>query len=1589
MAEEPQVKTENEETPVIVEEQTPVVPEKEAEKPVSKEVQQEPEIIRDGTRVTSVDVGGVDSLRKTEQADLLKRQAAAAEAPSFDSWLEGIKSSGKSEMVGDKIVTPDIIDGATPLELLNWKTEYELSQSAPSQDPFKAQPFTTAAGDFDELTAGEILNPAQYSQAERNHKVRKSVRKDLVAAGLESDVAGILTNDLILGSGYMEITQRLAEGGRFLGVSIPDFLVSTLPPTFVAMYKSGSLFPSGPAFRAEFEVASDNWRSDYASWRDGVVNNMSASSMADYYNEGVHNILERYQQELTTLKEEGVPETSWPVHLRDFDYEALAFERAGSEFLTDESGEKIKRRFVSEAQAYDIMDATFNSLPKTSQAGVIVGEEAFYAIATGGSGAIMSGSAKIAKIKKFKTDPRYAKKNEDGVVIGHMLDGVDDPEQIARIVSEFETVDTTSKFFKIGMAQERTSQQLRSVNSRINEITKETVTLKGKSDSDMITYTLPDGGQKTITAGKYRQQLDGELNQLRQIRLRAFATGRVLPYVKDVTEASVAIGIGTALGREYLGFENPDTNEAMSNLVMSLGGYRLIQHGGKFVTQKSVRGVSKASKKVPVASELVRDIVSGIPLVGPIVVDKTVDNMEIIRGVKFTAEERQVAGNIVHFYKNMEPNMRTQSLQVMAEGFKLHEGFIAKFRPEKQARIRELLSESFAHTSGILSLVAAGELNRGKIDLTTLSRYDLADMEDDLRGMESSFRLAEAALEEMIEMSTDTADASTRKLIEATVNMKREGLARLRADVDAVNRQRLDALDDLEKYVISKTDEGIEPETMSTLRTYRGALSKSLGDIIDDTEMFRKQRDALDENIDTSIKQAREMRNKPEHKGLVNKAFETVFRGAASRLELRGKQIYGPAIKFAESQDPLDLKPLVLTLAEGGDIKGIARFFGRESELFTGKEGQQAREALTDIFHEAYSPTMVAEIREKLLKGAKGNTFAIDRIKQMDDLDIAVEMMLSPKGGTFNPFMTQNPYNLELIRRAFKKAGSAYTRMGDANNAQVFNSFVNRMDSYLKNQNKALSDKMVETRKAYEIEVGTPTTAGGYLDAFFKGRQRVLATGVKTSGDMKNLYLNNQQPIDIVTGFSNTLKKALMPGAKPMVGEIQEQMQQVMFAVGQYDQKSGQFVFDLTTEEGVKQYRQFRDAFTELLYTELGENLLKSHKKIQGKTNPYPQLTGKKAESLLEAVDEAMDGINVGFIRDANTRKVVTEPAFDLVEAITAHNSFTNALKTQPEVAAAFGKLQDKYNAYRQTSKRQLVEMTADEEIAVNMIEQIMGDFTEVSFYDKFIASGEGGGIPQLEKAFMAVAKRQGIKPKKAKEMFRDVTLTYTINGMYQRAGLTPVAGKTATRGAGQKVDFTLATPEQMLGEMQKEGTRDSLVAVLGQDHFDFLEDTLQIMNDTTYAVSAKGATGDYMEPGFAAKVSRVWNLVKGFVSPVYVASEYMLTAAKAGQINLFKLTVKNKDAAQVIHKMLATPDLMRAEDFDKFEAIATNYLFSELGANGREMNAIDDEGNPFLYPVPAVKEVGKLTGELAAKTVAVPVAAGAAVWDYGMGLVP
>jgi hypothetical protein len=83
--------------------------------------------------------------------------------------------------------------------------------------------------------------------------------------------------------------------------------------------------------------------------------------------------------------------------------------------------------------------------------------------------------------------------------------------------------------------------------------------------------------------------------------------------------------------------------------------------------------------------------------------------------------------------------------------------------------------------------------------------------------------------------------------------------------------------------------------------------------------------------------------------------------------------------------------------------------------------------------------------------------------------------------------------------------------------------------------------------------------------------------------------------------------------------------------------------------------------------------------------------------------------------------------------------------------------------------------------------------------------------------------------------------------------------------------------------------------------------------------------------------ISRAFNLARGMVSPQYVAAEFGVSLASQAGLDLMKLAAGNKEASDIMLRMIKFPKTMTKADLDTFDNLVTDFVISELGQLGEE----------------------------------------------------
>lgn len=1494
----------------------------EAPEPVAKQEPPKPIAnLREAVVEKKAEILTRPSIKELEQKDIEKQR----NGKSADDVLDEIVASNKARRYGDTIITPTMITNARPergrvedkdtyLRFRSILGKFEGPKEGVVMPGVREEDIVGVA-DINELYHGYM------PKWKRTAKTRLSVDEMMKNAGLPDDVRQIAVEEFTYGNLFEEYYRRLREAGRGLAVALPNIIKDNTTAAVKSMWAAGTTNIFSPAFKSEYASREAEIREGHEAWKSkarglfGLVGfNIEAAAN---FNEIIHETLEDKFKESDPDK-----------------YESLAFEKdEKGTFLLDPDGNKIQRKFVAPDQANYILDAGFETLSYPERATAIVGEEATMMVLTGGGYTAARGSRLLNKALKLKENPKFAP----------MLKGIDDPEDIVKAASHILKFDETNKFFKAGLLQYRTNESRELLNNQIDVAQKRMAALKAKRN-------------KTTVEEKELASLPNVIKQYKNTRSNARVRGRYYPYIKDSIENAAVIGGGAFLFREHgFFFEDENTREFAGLMAMSLGGYRIAGGLGMVVGATAKTGAkSVASSTVPGIFQMTSEMIGMIPVVGPVVVDQTVKNIQAVMGRSLGPGELRNLEVIVGTFARLDPRMRREAMESMGQTRKLYDRIVNAF-PEGAEReaAREAFLTSYANSTGLLTLAASDALNKSEVNMVGIMGVQISDMENNLRESTNLIRATDMSLNRFMEMTQNIKNADSRKMVEEWVQARKAGLGNLSRALRDKNTTELKSLDAVEDYVISTGQ--LRPGDLSMRQNFvslRKEYLESLGQTVNEAEVIKALDEKINKSIDEAIDAAKAARGTGTHKASNNKVLE-MFLDETTALAYRdGQKPYKELDVFAEGRN-IDTSPVFEDLMAQDDFKGIIRYFGPESEIFDSKVGKLALKSFEDMMYRTIPKDRMQEMRSEFTKrhleskGAEG----IDATN-MTDHELFLEVLKTDRANaletgrevTFKPFTVGNAYELELMNRAFKKAGQNYEDAGDSNLARIFNGFASRMDNTLERQDPQYFEKLEDARQAWRRSVGEAMEDGMPLGDFAKSRQRMLSIAERGTKmgvfGTAALYKKGQEPVELISDLSKGISDFMSPGSKKDIVLLQTTMERLTSSLGRV-MPNGSRGFDLTNPTEARRFNQLKAIVQEIVMEQTGDRVLGVAKKKRAVAGArLTSLDGFDGGTIGE-MDQITSNLLIPVIRTEGG-PVEYEALIDVADMYGATTDLQKAVTDSKANREAFINLKKEFKTAKADAKSDINKALQDSEDQLKLWEENVSQLSSKDFFENFILSGEGGGLEILKRDAIKVYKAAGYSDEAAEAAFKNVAMKYTITGMFEAAGVGPVKGKVPGAEAGREAPVRdTASPEQLLELMTSDGVREQLEKILEPEHLDFIEDIVRYTNESTMTVKVQQPSGVFSGLTMSSKISRLWSLARGVVSPAYIATDYAFNAAKAGQIDIFKLALQDKNAAEVMVSFFQPMELITPAKIKRFNNAVKTFAFTELARQGEDLSLI------------------------------------------------
>ena len=90
---------------------------------------------------------------------------------------------------------------------------------------------------------------------------------------------------------------------------------------------------------------------------------------------------------------------------------------------------------------------------------------------------------------------------------------------------------------------------------------------------------------------------------------------------------------------------------------------------------------------------------------------------------------------------------------------------------------------------------------------------------------------------------------------------------------------------------------------------------------------------------------------------------------------------------------------------------------------------------------------------------------------------------------------------------------------------------------------------------------------------------------------------------------------------------------------------------------------------------------------------------------------------------------------------------------------------------------------------------------------------------------------------------------------------------------------------------------------------------------------------------------SRGYNIARGMVSPLYVATEFGLRIASQSGINIMNLAVNNERAAELMLMVFENPQNMTKADISMFNELVQSFIVEQITRQGLTVPEFTEEG--------------------------------------------
>lgn len=1039
------------------------------------------------------------------------------------------------------------------------------------------------------------------------------------------------------------------------------------------------------------------------------------------------------------------------------------------------------------------------------------------------------------------------------------------------------------------------------------------------------------------------------------------------PYIRSNLADDIIISAAVGYTPQVLSWDkigmDEDTAQTLTMFVTPIAA-PVITRGTLFGISTAVRSFSDG-----VTGDLAATLqgVSFIPYVTTAIVARG-DELELRRVMKeanvpITDDNVEAFKTLSQIYKSMKPEYQVRMTRSLERYNNMMNGVEDTMRNLRAKDGTPVLSEdeiianmdtlhlSLAHATGIAPLIAIQARNGRQLsadDLRDPGKFDtlmasLSAEEANYKGIDTLLTTIKQSLVQKAGIDVDSNEPLQNMLVELQ-NLSVTGMEKLN-----VKKQEADKLITAYMNELGEVDQ----DTLTRIVKFRSILTNAdINDPVAQAALTAQTAVEILENGRLQAVALERFRNTLESSDVFKEAnviADRIFDISDGVRRAEVTRGYNDVRLYAQEKNiSIDLSSVAEMLANKTDEyagKPFLNFMAGAETFFNTSSGRQAKKA----FETAAQRGLQNDWGEDLPYVFDLARKADPNIKNHTDLALYLLNESDPaRRPNINYFMA-TVEETEYIYRAFRD-----------HQATAKNQLVSDLDGSFKeaaNDAYAAADPSgqllrlaKQARANHETLIGEPTDKGRYAGQVLNGRKRRNVKSADPTEGRHFYPIPANKPIAPFETIARLARQAVEEtdsGARGVIlKQIEDEKNRIMYWYGNGYMDDGVikgYGFDLSD----KKQRVVADTMQSLLQTLIGREVADSAQVMLNRALDTTGPVGFGAPgpvSKAEAITRLRKDQNYDF--DRANKILQVEQALTVVTRNGPDGALDNrhlALNDVRDYSVTLDELLKHDTVTRQTYRdtqqklndnASTIRIAAQQEVdSIAQTLKVMSNYENLvndplSFFNTVFEEATPSSINRHVQRFV----NQGMD---------ETEVRSAMSYMYMR-GLEIKAGK--------KTEIVANDPTQVLGDasviihyVNTPKHQAVMKAVLGDEHY---KGMVGFAEWTDFAIG--NGMGFRANPALAGMsiesvFSRVFNLARGMVSPIYVATEVSVRTMMQRNQSLVSLALSDRVAARIMDKMLNRPKEITRKDLQIFSLRIQNYVASDIIRNGGEVPTLEE----------------------------------------------